>query len=99
MFLVFFPSLKKALKDISIEEVYVTTDAQVVLVWIFAKTINTKNIFAHNRLRDITQMTDEIKSEFQLEVNLKYVLTADTLADYIIKGLTLKRFKEKLSYW
>lgn len=92
VFLVFFPSLK----DISIEEVYVTTDVQVVLVWILAKTINTKNIFAHNRLRDITQITAEIKSEFELEVNLKYVLTADNPADYITKGLTLKKFKVKL---
>lgn len=94
-----FPFLKKSLEDIPIKDVYMVTDAQVVLSWILAEFIHTKNIFVRNRLQDITQMTNKIKSDFGLKVSFRYVSTADNLADYITRGLTIKKFKEKLSHW
>lgn len=42
-------------------------------------------------------MTAMTKSEF--EVNFKYIPTADNLASYITRELTLKRFNEKFPHW
>ena len=53
-----FPFLKKSQGDIPIKDVYMITDAQVVMSWILAEFVHTKNIFVQNQLQDITQVTE-----------------------------------------
>ena len=91
-----FAFLNKILGDIPIKDVYMITDAQVVLSWILTEFVHTENIFLQNRLQDIAQMTENIKLNFGIKVNFRYVSTADNPADYITRVL---KFREKLSNW
>ena len=77
----FFPSIKEALYDTPLEEMYVVTDAQVIFGLDSCQICQLKKIFVRYRLRDITQMISNIQSEFKLKLSFKYVPTAKNSAD------------------
>lgn len=43
-------------------------------------------------------MTEKVKTDFNIKINFQYTSTDDNTADYITKGLTIKKIKEKFSF-
>ena len=77
----------------------VATDAQVVLSWLLSQTMNSKNIFARNRLKDILQMNLGLESQYGLKPLFKYVATSQNPADLITRGLSIRKFRSNLGLW
>ena len=75
------------------KNLYVTVDAQIVLAWLLSTKANRKNIFVANRLKDIGLLKKEINSKLNVFVKFKYVPTDQNLADLVIRGFTLNKFK------
>ena len=87
------------LKDFSVRSVYVAVDAQVVLSWILSDVGKTKKVFVSNRIKDIKKMRADIFNEFKVDIQFKYVPTAENPADLLTRGLSLESFKQNLEFW
>ena len=82
-----------------ITKITVAVDAQVVLSWILTSNIKAKNVFAKNRLNDINKMRDEIRTKYNLNINFKYVPTDKNPADLVTRGVSLREFEARKSFW
>ena len=92
-------SILRTFKRVKIDNVYLAMDAQVVLSWLLADIVKTKNQFARNRIRDIHKMFGEITELYKVKIHYKYVPTKENPADLLTRGLNLDNFKENLSFW
>ena len=92
-------SLLKSHNKIKFNNVYIALDAQVVLSWLLADVIKTKNMFARNRIRDIHKFVKEIVDQFNVNIFFKYVPTKENPADLLTRGLSLEMFKDNLLFW
>jgi len=92
------PSILSALKG-KITEVTLCVDAQVVLSWILSKNVKSKNIFARNRVVDISKMREEINDEFGIEVKFRYVPTALNPADLLTRGTSFDELSKQFEFW
>ena len=82
--------LLKAYSRIRIEDILISVDAQVVLLWLLSDNIKTKNQFVKYRLKDIHQMIREVKEEKSLLVKFRYVHTDLNPAGRCPRGVMVK---------
>ena len=80
-------------------KVFMCSDSQVALSWVLTKCVKSKNIFARNRVSDITSMLSEYSMKFDLKVGFKYVPTDLNPSDLLTRGLTLDQFKVYFEFW
>ena len=94
-------TLLNVYSNITIKEIIMAVDAQVVLSWLMTDPcrIKTKNQFAKNRLKDIQLMIREIKDKYKLDILFKYINTKDNPADLLTRGVTLSKFKTDMEKW
>ena len=93
------PSILSSLESVKFRNVYIAIDAQVVLTWVLTKATSTGNTFQNNRLSDIATFEKQVKEEFNLPINYRYVATKDNPSDLLTRGLSTKQFKNKLNFW
>ena len=74
-------------------------DSQIVLQWLLAHSISTKNIFTRNCLRDIRLFKDNLLRDYGYSINLKYVRSEENPGDLLTRGLTFSEFQKRLSFW
>ena len=86
-------------KEFNIKSVYMAVDAQVVLSWILSDQIKSKKVFIANRVKDIKKIKADILSEFKVDIQFKYVPTAENPADLLTRGLSLESYKQNLDFW
>ena len=79
--------------------VTICVDAQVVLSWILTGNVKSKNVFASNRVKDITLLREEILSNHGIKCNFKYVPSENNPADLLTRGISFREFQQKQSYW
>ena len=92
-------SILKTFSKVSINNVYVAVDAQVVLSWLLSDVVKTKNQFARNRIRDVHRMKKDLFDQYGIQINFKYVSTDENPADLLTRGLSLDQFKQNLEFW
>ena len=92
-------SMLSTFKKVNIKNVYLATDSQVVLSWLLADIVKTKNQFARNRIKDCHKMFGDITKQFNIHMQYKYVPTKENPGDLLTRGLSLHSFKENLSFW
>lgn len=86
-------------KNCNFRKVYVAVDAQIVLSWILSDIVKNKKVFVANRIKDIKKMKADIFAEFSVEIQFKYVPTAENPADLLTRGLSLESYKQNLDVW
>ena len=89
-------SLFCTLRPQNILSIVVGVDAQIVLSWILSKNVKTKNIFAKNKVNDITAFRDRFKKFNNLEIIFKYVPTSLIVVDFLTKPMSANVFGENL---
>ena len=57
------PTLLEAYRRMSVNQIFLAVDAQVVLTWLLTEDVKTKNIFTRNRLIEIKEMIKNIKGK------------------------------------
>jgi len=92
------PSIIKSLKG-RVTDVSVCIDAQVVLSWILTKNVKSKNVFARNRIADISKLRTEILELWGVDVKFRYVPTDINPSDLLTRGLTFDEFSNRLKFW
>ncbi len=93
------PNIVGAYHNAKFTKITVAVDAQVVLSWLLTNMPKSKNVFANNRVKDISVMKQEYTDEFGIELNYKYVKTAENPADLLTRGINYKEFAEKFQFW
>jgi len=85
--------------DGMVVDVVVCIDAQVVLSWVLSECVKSKNICARNRVKDITKLRQEIKTNHNVECKFKYIPTDQNPADMVTRGISFKEYGQKLDFW
>ena len=93
------PMILEAFPAIKFLSLTLAVDSQIVLQWILADTVNTKNLFTRNRIMDIKGFLKALFEQFGLSTSLRYVPTDQNPSDMLTRGLTLAEFSGKLSFW
>ena len=93
------PTILDSLTNVTITDLTLCVDAQVVLSWLLTGNVKAKNIFASNRIKDIRMLTDEIKARYNLKCIFKYLPTEMNPADLLTRGLSFREFEHKLPFW
>ena len=93
------PFVLESYSNINFKDIYIIVDSQVVLTWILSENVKTKNLFAKNRVKDISLYIKEIYNKFKLTINFKFVPTDHNAADLLTHGLSLKEFEKKMEFW
>ena len=92
-------SMLSTFKKVHVENIYIATDSQVVLSWLLADIVKTKNGFACNRIKDCHKMFGDLQKQFNIKIQYKYVPTKENPGDLLTRGLSLQSFKENLNFW
>jgi len=92
------PTILDSIKA-TVHDVTIGVDAQVVLSWILSGKINSKNICARNRLKDVTKFRSEVKETYNLDVKFKYIATECNPADLLTRGISFTDFDKKFDVW
>lgn len=93
------PAVLDSLSQKTVTDIFIGVDAQVVISWVLTKNVKAKNIFASNRVKDISGFRDEILEKYGHECKFKYVPTDLNVADLVTKGISFKMFKSKIDFW
>lgn len=101
VFLVFkcIESLLDSLTGIAIDSIYIGIDSQIVLTWVLSECVKAKNIFARNRVSDISLVRKRLLEERDLTCQFKYIPTDLNPADLLTRGLSSKEFTKKFAFW
>jgi hypothetical protein len=86
-------------QSVSVSDVTVAVDAQVVLNWILARKAKTSNLFVNNRLKEIWMLVEEMEGLHGCEFRFRYVPTGENNAGYLTRGMSSKEFSEVLHRW
>ncbi|CAL4247930.1 unnamed protein product, partial [Meganyctiphanes norvegica] len=78
----------KTYKNVRFSNVFVASDAQIIISWLLSDTVKTKNLFARNRIKDVHRMHKELIEEFKVPIQIKYVATHENPGDLITRGLS-----------
>ena len=92
------PTVVSALNN-QVKDIVIHVDAQIVLSWILTGHVKTKNVFARNRVTDITEMRTELRRKHHLECKFAYVPTDYNPADLLTRGLSFNQFLEREYFW
>ena len=92
------PTILNSMQN-KVKNVTLCVDAQIVLSWILSKNVKSKNIFAKNRVKDISGFREEYYNKFNLQCKFKYVPTLENPADLLTRGISVKEFLTKLKFW
>ena len=87
------------LQRTNVTEIILATDSQIVLSWILNERVKSKNVFASNRVGDILNLKRLVKSEHALDCKFKFINSDCNPADLLTRGLTIKEFNKKKSFW
>ena len=83
-----------------VKSIVVVSDSQVALDWVVSERVKSKaNIFASNRVKDITDMRNRLLEMYHLTINFKYVPTDLNVADLLTRGLNFEQFSSKINFW
>ena len=93
------PTILKAVNDVITGDVTICVDAQVVLSWLLTEKVKAKNVFAKNRIKDISVAKKLIYDQSKLNVVYKYVPTNENPADMLTRGLSVNDFQTKFELW
>ena len=93
------PIIIQSLSGVNIEGITICVDAQIILSWILSQKVNSKNVFASNRVKEIVQIRKIIFEVYSLSCNLKYVPGEYNVSDLLTRGLNYKEFILRLDYW
>ena len=96
-----FKCLHQILKNFSkfTSNVYISSDAQIVLSWLLSDVLQTKSIYTKNRVKNIHEMKRKLEGKYQTSFHFRYVPTDQNPADLLTRGLKLEKFKQNLSFW
>ena len=91
----------KAYKLVTINNIFIFVDVQVVLSWLLTDLykIKTKIIFANNRIKDNGKMKTDLSNYYSTNFTFKYMHTDQNPFDLITRGLSFNKFKVNLDYW
>jgi len=92
-------NLLKSLNPLNLGELFICVDSQVVLSWILSGKVNSKNLFARNRVRDVRQLILDVEETFNLGVKFRYVCSSDNPADMVSRGVTAAEWLRRLEFW
>jgi len=92
------PSILDSLGD-RVLNITICGDSQVVLSWILSGKTKSKNIFAMNRVKDITKSRADIKDKYKLDCKFRYIPTEFNPADLLTRGISYADFASKLDFW
>ena len=71
-----------------LQEIVVGVDAQVVLSWVLSGKVKAKNLFASNRVKEVTMMRKDIYTKFGVQCKFKFVPTEFNVADLTTKSVS-----------
>ena len=83
----------------SVNQIFLAVDAQVVLTWLLTEDVKTKNIFTRNRLIEIKEMIKNIKENYTVDVLFKYEPSDQNPGDFVTRGISLEKFKQNFTLW
>ena len=83
----------------SINQIFLAVDAQVVLTWILTEDVKIKNIFTRNRLLEIKELIKNTKEKYNVDVQFKYVPSDQNPGDFVTRGISLEKFKLNFTLW
>ena len=92
------PSILSAL-NCQIRSLTISVDAQIVLSWILTSNVKTKNVFARNRIIDISNLRAELKTKYALTCNFTYLPSEENPADLLTRGISKAKWVEKMDFW
>ena len=92
-------SVIESLKEVKIRSVHMCGDSQIVLSWILSETVKTKNIFARNRVKDITEFRANLRTSHDLDCKFHFVPTNLNPADLITRGLSCQQLLNNFDFW
>ena len=82
----------------NVKKVYLGVDAQIVLAWL-TSPISTKNVYTANRIKDTVKFMSDVKRDYNIDVQLKFVPTQENPADLLTRGLNFQQFLENMEFW
>lgn len=91
------PTLLASMKNVV--DVVFCIDSQIVISWILSGKVKSKNVFANNRIRDITGFRKDILDKFGLNCYFSYVPTDLNPADLLTRGLSVSEFEAQMELW
>ena len=87
------------MRKFNVKQIYICSDSQVALSWVLTQKVKAKNIFAQNRIKDITLLRNEILDNLGINCHFKYIPTSQNPADLLTRGMSFEKFTENLLYW
>ena len=96
-----FKCLESILTSVAanIGKVFVCVDAQIVLSWILSKKIKSKNVFASNRVNDISNISKILEEKFSVKFIFKYIPISKNPADLLTRGISFSEFGKNMTFW
>lgn len=91
--------LVKALGRVNITNVVIAVDSQIALSWVLNGNLKSKNVFASNRIADILCYQETLLKEHNIKCEFRYVPTALNPADLLTRGISIREFESKFSFW
>jgi len=82
-----------------VTDITVCGDSQVALSWVLSGCVKSKNVFANNRVKDVTQFRKDIKDRYGLTCKFRYVSTDVNPADMITRGISLREYDSNRDLW
>ena len=61
--------------------------------------IKTKYVYVTNFIKDINFMMQELKNNYNVEINFKYIPCEENPADLLTRRIKFNKFNELLKFW
>ncbi|XP_047737076.1 uncharacterized protein LOC125178101 [Hyalella azteca] len=74
-------------------------DAQIVLSWILTNKVKAKNVFARNRVKDISEFRVELEKKYGLDAKFRFIPTELNPADLVTRDVNIVEFQKKFQFW
>ena len=80
-----FKCVNQILRDTAkfIGNIFILSDAQIVLLWLLSGILQTKSIYTKNRVRNMHGMKRKLKEKYEIPFHFKYVPTDQNPADLL----------------
>ena len=83
---------------IRIDHIQLLTDSQVALSWLITNKVMKKNIFVHNRLKEITSFKERLVKK-DICVSYSYIPSEHNVADLVTKTVSASKFCKYFKTW